>query len=412
MTQPILCQTIGLELEVENIRSDQIPKSPNYHTTHDASVESDAYFSSDIDAKIKLDKDLRSKVSLQRKTLGTEIVTGILDTNSYDYLNILKKLTAELTRLGESPRSYRAGIHIHISYGGFNLDILKSLTRLAAHLEPVFFLVGGMGYEFRGIKNDSAYCRPITKYGPPVVETRRGKAQCLNIDDILESRTVDEFRERWGNLNRLGGNRYIPIRYLWFNLFNLWNSNQTVEFRIFNKTLDPLYIFSVIELCKAFGRRALEMGINGEYESISLNSVYDNLEKDEIIEVFLKFSDQAKLQSYATDHLLDIMNLTPIESIRFPEKFHWSHLRFHRGGNRSPIHWEDGNYIPEIITKNCFRPDFVDIHNLRADSGEEVEAPRFTIPDLSSYTTVNYTSGTSNSTGEWLEEEEIEEEEL
>jgi hypothetical protein len=385
MAIPEICKTVGIEFEMENTHKGRISLR-NFRTTNDASVESDAELCggipvtfSDEETK-KLFKDRRS-----RSVIGGELVSGILNTDDDNHLRILKELTSELIALGESEESFRAGIHVHLSFGGISLDILKSVLKLGANLEDVFFLLGGMGYEFRGIKNDSTYCRPITKFGPPVVKIPYGHGQILNIKDLMESKSMGEFKHKMGNLDLFGGNRYVPIRYMWLNFYNIWNNRQTLEFRLFNKTLNPYYIYAVIEVCKAFGSLALQKGLNKDYENLKENSVFDYRSKEEIVHSFLNFAEEIRLPDQIVDISINIMDKTPIESIRLDRKYVASHLQYHHGGDKTQKHFYDSefHYKPKKVTAKIHKPNFVDIHNLRAQNrnNEEVEeeVPRLRI---------------------------------
>jgi len=399
MTHPILCETIGLEIETENISPKKLQGIGNFRVGGDASVESDHLTFRNIPVEIN-PVELRKKLSINVETIGCEIASGIIDTNQ-DYISDIKYLTGILSKNGECEESQRAGIHVHLSFGNINLNILKSIITLGAHLESVFFLLGGMGYDFRGIDNDSTYCRPITKWGPPIVKTRyEENAQCMDIKELLESKNVDDFRMKCGDLYNLGGNRYIPIRYMWLNLYNIWESKQTLEFRIFNKTLNPYYIYAIIEFCKKFGMKSIENAFSGKWKLLEENSVYDHQNREKIILTFLKFAEDSQLDNIVLEICLEILNKTPIESIRLSKKYNYSHLLYHRSGNKSPIHWRTVSYKPPIISDRCYKPKFMDIHNLRSEQGnlrEEVlrSDPRqvfrerfFTSNSTNTYTTL------------------------
>lgn len=371
MNNVIFCQTVGLEVEVTDVNTHNIRLPSGWNTTSDASVEKDVITLNGIPLENHTDisgLDLRSNV------YGGELLSSIIDTQN-EYLSNLKYLCSELIRRGEPFKSERAGLHVHLSFTRPNLTILKTIIKLGCHLEDVFFLVGGMGYEFRGFKNDSSYCRPITTPGPQVITDIVGNLYpCLVINDLLEATSVDEFKVRLGDYSNLNSSKYIPIRYLWLNLYNLWLKKETLEFRIFNRTLKPRYMEAAIELCRAFGDAVMYYTYHiDELEELTCNSVYDYREKEDIINTFLSFANQ-RIDPRVIDTLLRIMDGTPIESIRFPKKPFWFHLRFHRNGSRSPTHWMHSTYRPSISYKRSevLRPNFADIHNLRAGGVREL----------------------------------------
>jgi hypothetical protein len=363
----------GIEIETENTLGKCLdgikPTAFEFSLHGDASCESMGYFLGKYRVG-EFPESLRKYISQEK--VGFEIVTSIIKTDQADLIKDLSKITKALDKAGESFQSYRAGIHIHTNMG-INIKILKKIVELGGHLEQVFFLLGGMGYDFRGIKNDSTYCRPITKYGPPCVETSRGYAQCLSIKDLLEAKSSEDFGERYGDIFNQSGNRYFPVRYTWLNLSNLFSERRgSLEFRIFNKSLNPEKIVAVLEFCKLFSQAAVLESIKPSKESWEQNSIYDVTEKSEIVKTFVQFLEVMglDLKTKTVDVLLGILDQTPLESIILPKEYIFTHLAHLARGNVSRTHWNnrDIKYQPETIEKNKIRiPKFVDIHTLERD---------------------------------------------
>ena len=363
MATPILAETIGFELECERIYRQRIRKLPNgFNFTSDASIESDSLLINGI--PVVLHGETKT-LKFNAGVIGTEILSSVIDTNK-NYLGTLKELCNTLLALGESEQSKRAGIHVHVSFIN-NLRILKSALEVGAWLEDVFFLLGGMGYEFRGIENDATYCRPITEFGPPIVSDSEGNLYpCFVLSEVLESNSMDEFRTRLGDLRRLHGNRYIPIRYMWLNFYNIYSEQCTIEFRTWNKTLDPMSIYMAIEVCKAFAQFTISRAY-GKNEPLPINSVYHRRSKGEIIETFLTFASEVGLSSHVMSIAMELLDKTPVSGLALPRQYTYSHLRFHSQGNKSPHHWGNSGYRPNICVYDgdVKVPDFLDIHNLR-----------------------------------------------
>jgi len=364
MDEPVFCQTVGLELEVTDVDVSSLHLPNSWRITNDASVESDAYVINGIPI---INYTEAKSLILNKITSGGEILSSLIDTSS-NYLVPLKSLCNTLIQRGEPYQSERAGLHVHLSFVQPNLKMLKAIIRLGCHLEDAFFLIGGMGYDFRGKTNDCSYCRPITTPGPQVIQDYLGDLYpCLVVDDLLEAETVDDFWVRLGDFPSLHMSKYVPIRYHWLNLYNLLLRKHTLEFRIFNKSLKPRYIEAAIEFCKAFGDAVLYYYYNqDELEELEFNSVYDHRNKMAIVNTIISFAS-SRLKPHVLDNLLRIADTTPIESIRFPKQPYWFHLRFHRHGDKSPIHWNKHNYRPSISYSKAEVqvPRFVDIHNLR-----------------------------------------------
>jgi hypothetical protein len=364
MAMPILGETIGFELEVENIYRQRINGLPNgFKLTNDASVESDSLMIKGI--PIVLHGESKA-LKFSSGVLGSEILSSVIDTNK-NYLGTLKELCSTLLSLGESEQSKRAGMHVHISFIN-NLRILKSTLEVGAWLEDVFFLLGGLGYEFRGIENDATYCRPITGFGPPIVEDDEDYLYpCFVLDEVLASKDMDEFRTRLGDLRQLHGNRYIPIRYMWLNFYNILSPQCTIEFRTWNKTLDPMAMYVAIEVCKAFAQFAIARAYDAKSLPLPVNSIYHRRSKGEIIETFISFANQVDLSNHVISTALELMNKSPISGLALPKEYTFTHLRFHAQGRKDPRHWTRSSYRPRLCLEHdeVRTPEFMDIHNLR-----------------------------------------------
>lgn len=365
-----LGESVGIEIEVEEIsprffngRFRDERQEIFFSTTSDASCETERFEFNNLPVYNLSGLEIPN-IQLNRNVFGAEFVSSIIDTER-DYLPALKYITKQLFSLGESPKGYRAGFHVHVNTPS-NLRILKSILRLGRNLEQVFFLLGGMGYDFRGKKNDSIYCRPITKKGPLCVQTGFGRfVQVFNISDLLATTTTDEFLLKYGNLNALNGH-YLPVRYHWLNLVNLFGRG-SLEFRVFNKTLNPTYIYAVVEFCKAFSQYAIQSSFSSLKDDglLKENSVFDVREdsRDYIIKTFLKFAERSTMKQDVVDIILDILSLSDINSIILPDQYTFCHLQFHARGNRSPVHWQNGGYNPPKIDTSAIKiPEFEDLH--------------------------------------------------
>jgi hypothetical protein len=352
MTQIKIFDSFGVELETENIDGEsEIPErlGRNFSRHPDASIETDKF----TGRKLLFNRQL--KPTFKKKTVGTEFVSKILDIESPDSLESIRKLTDYLTEYGESFESFRAGIHVHINFGGYNLNILKNVMRLARLYEPVFFYLGTMGYKFRGIDNDSIYCRPITQFGPVIVNSYNGKIQSFNVDDLLLAKSTEDFWYRYGAIiENNPPNKYNPIRYNWITLYNLLTKG-TVEFRVFNKSLSPDYILAMVDICKNFSQRSFDSDMVEDVE----NSIYTT-NKIETMNLFYQMVDDLNISQKTTKIASFILKTAP--EINFPKEYCYTHLR-----NYSfPID-SDREYSFRRITEYVKSPSYVDIHTLRGE---------------------------------------------
>lgn len=359
-----IARTFGVEIECEDVAQEEIGRSPNFNFTHDASILSDVVRTRN-GLIFEDSKNIGQILPYSRYTIGAELASAILDSESDSSFNSISELTYKLMQLGESFESQRSGIHFHISLPSPSLRILKSLLRIGRYLEQVFFNIGGMGYQFRGVYNESIYCRPITEYGPVCIPYSGTSAQVFNLKDLLQSKSIEEFWEKYGDCYNHSGLRYNPVRYHWLNLYPMFPTGEyrgTVEFRLFNKTLNPYYIWSALQLCKKF----VEYSIYSSFSSIKddgllgTNSIYSSYTKDEVIELLYKFAEISELERVYLKDLLYIIQRTPV--VRLESTYVRTHIS--RDLNR---YWYGSKYTPTLVA----RPKKVvpvDIHYLRGET--------------------------------------------
>jgi len=364
-----LGETCGIEFETEEITPNVLVHG--WKNTHDASIESDTYvlnsFGGITVKKENIDENLLRLLSYQNIVVGTELVSPILDVENNETLEMIKKLVSTVFENGESAQGKRCGIHFHISLPNPSLTILKTILRLGRYFEALFFTLGGMGYEFRGVENDSTYCRPITQTGPVCVPFKGDFVQIFNIDDLLKTKTREEFWYLYGDCQN-HSSRYNPIRYHWLNLYPMnpySNYRGTLEFRIFNKTLNPLYIYSSLKLCKNF----VQLVLNSSYSTLKgqnfldENSVYNpTITKNDLQKHLLRLHELTEFDDITLEILMTILDRSP-QTILNPGYIH-SHIR---GLNNDYWRSERINYNPRSIETKIKRPRYVDIHVLRGE---------------------------------------------
>lgn len=368
-----IAETFGMEFETEFLTPGDMGSQKElkryFRSTHDASIETDVYISQGgILLSKKSDDRALQYIGKSNFTIGTEFVSVILRASDPNLLDLIKNFTDFLGENGESPESYRSGIHFHISLPNPNIYILRAILKLGLSLESLFFRLGGMGYEFRGLRNDSVYCRPITKFGPPCVNSSLGGyTQCFNPYDILNSnlRTTEEFWERYGDL-RNHRDRYNPIRYTWLNLYPMcpYSSEYkgTLEFRIFNKSLNPFFIYSTIQLCKKFVEYIVTNYKKIKLEDLEEHSIYSSISEGKMMELFFETMGRLEIDDPIVYILENIMRTTKTPTL--PGEYVFSHLLSRRSLNN---YWTNTSYHPERISEKINSPEFVDIHTLRGE---------------------------------------------
>ncbi len=347
-----LIDSIGIEFEVEDIlREEFIPPDikANFRREPDASIEKDVYPKKGF----LLDRPVRNE--RDKVISGVEFVSQVLDSTNMDAIKKpVYSLVNWLSEKGESLESFRAGIHVHVNLGGYNLYILRNLMKLSAKYEALFYYLGSMGYEFRGVRNDCTYCRPVTLYGPSCILIGRKNIQIMNMKDLLESNSTEEFFFRYGGLTEENPPRkYTPIRYGWITLYNLLTEKRTVEFRVFNKSLNPEYILAMVTICKAFCSRSMS-SIPVTYQE---NSIYTT-PKEKIEELFDKMAEEFLLDSKTVTIGKYIISRCP--EIKLEPKYYYSHLKNPDFNYNVPYNYKE-------IEEKVYSPNYVDIHVLRGE---------------------------------------------
>ncbi len=365
MTSIVLGETCGIEYETEEINVNQIQnlRGDGWNLTNDASIESDAFM---LNNGLVVRKNNIKNIPTRRITIGTEIVSGILDSGNETFKNIIANLTTEIAKLGENPQGLRSGIHFHFSLSNPSLRILKSILRLGRYFEALFYTIGCMGYEFRGLQNDSIYCRPITFKGPVCIKGADGNFyQCYNITDALKATSIEEFWNIFGDVRQNNG-RYNPVRYSWLNLYPLCpfgDYRGTLEFRLFNKTINPLFIYSTAILCKKFLELVLASSFDTLKESALLktNSIFNTaIDKDHVKTDLLTLVNMTSIEDTVVTTLINIINQSNIPYL--PSQYVHTHLR------RYNPFWCDSSYKPSPVNgREIKSPNFVDIHTLRGE---------------------------------------------
>ena len=398
---PII-DAVGVEIEIMDLTRNQLSYDKElsrlgWKITRDASVET-RLVTTDEFALIE-DPDFPLSNKNSETKIGAELVSNVINTGEVDILQMFKTTTGLLASKGEGDMSERASIHYHISYP-FNLRILKAVIRLAANMEDIFFQLGCMGYTHRGESNNATYCRPITGKGPAVIKDYAGRpVQIFNTPDLLEVDKLTEFWSRYGNLDNMAiaEQRYVPVRYHWINLKSLLNQG-SLEFRVFNTTLNPLFIWATLTFCQSFASFCTEG--NNTYSNmkklnlVKENSVFSPRSKTEMIKVLDDFAELSDLDDYALEILKDIIEFSP--DVQLENSYIYSHLK------SIPNHWTEGEYLAPKITGKIKKPNFVDIHVLDRARRDEVEAePRIaggSQPDNPEFEFVPYTGNTTAST--------------
>jgi len=358
-----LIDTIGIEFESLYTHENTPPThgvKEFFNNSHDASIQTDmiSVLGGRLFGNITT-KEFKDKIYNRNiVTVGNELVTIPIHDGKL-LRNIVKKITNNLFEAGETTRGCRESLHIHVCFP-FNLEILKRILNISLVLENFFFNIGCLGYEFRGLKNNSIYCRPFSEFGPPVILNNDVPRQVLNLDDLFGAQTIESFWNLYGNIGMGGNNRYHPARYFFINLYSLL-LHDTLEFRVFNKTLDSNRISSLIELCQGICKIIIdEHKYNficslGKRSIFTMTDINTNLNVLNALDSVLNFSDST------LKVLKDIIIYSP--PYKLESAYVWTHVkRFLEHDNRV---LDSKSSSPSLDGYKILETKVEDIHNLR-----------------------------------------------
>lgn len=359
--------TIGLEIEggmstIDHIR-DVLPFRVSdgaiiKAVTHDASVES---IMSGLTAKTSiylgsatLRRYMRPKNNF---TAGYEIVTNPLTIDSMR--DVVRKLTCTLIKSGEifSPRS---SIHVHVGFPS-GLVFLRNATLMGIAVEPLLYKIAGMGNEYRGAINNSAYARALAL--PPVTRLLdSNKYAILSPQRAAESKSSNNFWNNFG-IDRSERERYLPLRYIAVNLYSVLLRG-TLEFRFFNLTLMSRHIEAAARLCQFLSELIIRSSISDSLSltGLSIFSKNSNGEYLDLLDELIKMGE-----FYKCIHLLDNDDLETIKELIlitpqpiFVNKKILSHVK------NSKLSEQGALAIGLEVIKDAEDPGILDIHNFNS----------------------------------------------
>lgn len=238
---------------------------------------------SDISNVIRVNRDASTEMYVRYKgniplVEGNSLVrsfNGKADTFGYE-LNIppVNRIAAQriifsllpaLQMKGEI-ESDRCSSHIHVGFQA-SLQMLKNALITGLFVDPILFKLSIARTHFRGKINNSIYARPLFM-GPTVNADDGNHYRLLNYNHALDAKDVPEFWESFAYAqigDRENVPRYHPGRYFAINLWSI-PLHGTVEFRHWNQSLNPAYLWNMVQLCQAIAE--LFVYINPEDDGI------------------------------------------------------------------------------------------------------------------------------------------------
>ena len=185
---------------------------------------------------------------------AVELVSPIL---YYDKMKTLGKILVALKAAGAIVNE-SCGIHIHVDAANHNVKSLKNLVKLFAKREDLIEKI--LKIHSRRL----SYCSKTDSY-----LTR----------NIHKAKDMDSLAELWYggdeyHIESEKRNHYSSTRYRMLNLHNVWFRG-TVEFRMFNSSLDVDVVTSYIQFALAISARAINI------KSVKSSRLYYDTDKKE-----------------------------------------------------------------------------------------------------------------------------------
>ncbi len=179
---------------------------------------------------------------------GGELVSPPLDFNDPEQRGQVDRAIAALVAAG-CRTSNQAGIHVHIGSAGMNARQIAAVARVFTKFEDCIYRLASSGWQTM---------RPgATSYCPPLSQRQ--------IDGLVKARTEEQVRTAYygrGEGVYATGHGH-GSRYCGLNLHSHFY-RQTIEFRVFNSSLNAKRVQSYIALCAAIVRDAR----NGKLRSV------------------------------------------------------------------------------------------------------------------------------------------------
>lgn len=171
-----------------------------------------------------------------------ELVTPIL---KYEDLNTLQRIIRAL-RLAGAKKNKSCGIHIHIGAEKFTATSLKNLANIFAAHEDLIYKALQVDGKHRNVD----YCKKTDKWFLKDLN----KKKINDLDDVARAWYMEDNNPYELEIRK--HRHYDKSRYHGLNLHAFWQKG-TVEFRVFNSTLQANRITAYIQFCLALAAQAL-----------------------------------------------------------------------------------------------------------------------------------------------------------
>lgn len=165
-----------------------------------------------------------------------ELVTPILN---WDDIETLQEIVWNLRRAGAKVNE-TCGQHVHVGAAGMTAAMIRNLVNTVASREELFFKALNVSADRK-----RRYCKPVEE-------------RFLAELNAKKPETLDELKKIWYGDENDHSEHYDYSRYRALNLHATFTKG-TIEFRLFNGTLEPIAVAAAIHLSAAlvaFAKRA------------------------------------------------------------------------------------------------------------------------------------------------------------
>lgn len=180
---------------------------------------------------------------------GGEVVSPPLDFDDEDQRAQVDRAVAAMVRAG-AVTDPSAGIHIHVDARDLTAEQVAAVGRLFAKFEDLIYAIAASGWQTVRSGGMATYCRPLTE------------DQIQGFTRVKSNRQLE--RAYYGRVMNGSAGHGHGARYCGINIHS-WFFRGTIEFRVFNSSLNSERIQAYIALCVALVQDAR----NGKKRSVN-----------------------------------------------------------------------------------------------------------------------------------------------
>lgn len=213
---------------------------------------------------------------------GGELVSPPLNFDDPEQREQVTRAVKVMQRVGCKP-DQRAGIHVHIESRGMTPKEISAVARLFARYEDILYRLASSGW--RSVRYAAqTYARPLSE------KQKVGLARAKTNDQLMKAYYGDDpFRQNTTSHSN-------QARYCGLNLHSHWYRG-TIEFRVFNSSVNPERIQMYIAICAAFIRDAKKGKLRSIGKGAAAMGAMQNMDEEEIERLFFNFISVMRYQA-------------------------------------------------------------------------------------------------------------------